>query len=166
MDYTTPKKVSESSVDDYVYHILNKDLNHIDTMFGGEVMLQLDLAAATVAARHSNRACVTFIVDRLKFIGPAFKGEMLVYKASVNRVWNTSMEVGVKVFAENPLTGERRPVVRGYITFVAKDDQRNNVAIRQVIPETDEQRRRYEAAEIRRKNSKALDEELKTKSAP
>lgn len=161
MDYTTPKKVSESAVDDYIYHVLNRDLNHIDTMFGGEVMLQLDLAAATVAARHSNRSCVTFIVDRLKFIGPAFKGELLIYKASVNRVWNTSMEVGIKVFAENPLTGELRPVVRGYITFVAKDEHRNNVTIRPVIPETEEQKRRYEAADIRRRNSKALDEELK-----
>lgn len=119
-------------------------------MFGGRVMEIADKVAAIVSRRHSRMDCVTLFVDSLKFVGPAVKGEMLIYKASVNRVWNTSMEIGIRACAENPATGERRHVVSAYFTFVAIGADGRPTTLPQVIPETEDEKRRYEQAQQRR----------------
>ncbi len=155
-----PKKVSESAVNDAPYILFDIDLNHRGTAFGGTVMSQADKIAAIAAVRHSELDCVTLYVDSFKFVGPAVKGEMLIFKAAVNRVWNTSMEVGVKVLAINPILGPRtRHVVSAYFTFVALGPDNRPTAIPQVIPETDDERRRFEKANLRRQRRLKEDQE-------
>lgn len=154
MGESVPKKVSESAIHDQTYPIFPHDLNMYGTVFGGCVMAQIDKVAAVVAMRHSGLNCVTKLVDEQEFIDAAYLHEMLVMKASVNRVWNTSMEIGVKVFAENAKTRQKRHVVSAYLTFVAVDDQKRPIPLPQAIPETEEEKRRFEEAQWRRDERK------------
>ncbi len=101
--------------------VLPNDANLLGNMLGGRVMHLIDIAGALAANRHSNSHVVTASVDYLDFRFPIRVGELIVLKSSVNRVFHTSMEVGVKVFAENILTGERRHTSTAYVTFVALD---------------------------------------------
>ena len=101
--------------------VLPNDANVLGNMLGGRVMHLIDIAGALAANRHSNSHVVTASVDYLDFRFPIRVGEWIVLKSSVNRVFHTSMEVGVKVFAENILTGERRHTSTAYVTFVALD---------------------------------------------
>ena len=146
-----PKKVSESAIDNQLYPLFVNDLNINNTAFGGRVLEIADKLAAAVAMRHSNRVCVTFLVDSVKFLAPAVQGECLIFKAAVNRVWNSSMEVGVKVMAENFQTGAKRHVVSAYFTFVAIDESRRPVPVAPVMPEMNDEKRRYQKAEDRRR---------------
>ena len=145
-----PKKISESAINDYPYILFETDINPRGTAFGGRVMELADKVAAMVSRRHSRTDCVTLYVDSFKFLGPAVKGEMLIYKAAVNRVWKTSMEIGIKVCAEDPITGKRRHVVSAYFTFVGIGDDGKPTALPPVIPETENEKRRYEKAQQRR----------------
>ncbi|MDO8466569.1 MAG: acyl-CoA thioesterase [bacterium] len=154
-----PKTAKESAINDYPYILFETDINPRGTAFGGRVMEVADKVAAIVSRRHSRVDCVTLQVDSLKFIGPAVKGEVLVYKAAVNRVWRTSMEIGVKVYAESPRTGERRHVVSAYFTFVGIGDDSRPITLPQAIPETDEEKRRYEKADLRRQRRLKEDRE-------
>ncbi len=144
------KRVCESAVRDQTAMVFPDDLNPVGTLFGGRVLEQADRVASVVASRHAARAAVTLGVDSVRFLGPARHGDILVFQAAVNRVWRTSMEVGVKVFAENFKTGHRRHIFSAYFTFVAVDDALHPVAIGQVVPETDDERRRFKNAEERR----------------
>ena len=148
----SPKFVSESAIDYSPYLMMPNDLNARNTIFGGRILAIADLTAAYAALRHGNRDCVTLLMDRCKFLAPARQGEILVFKASVNRVWRSSMEVGVKVLAENHFTRESRHIFSSYFTLVALDENEKPTKIRQVIPETEDQKRRYEEAEKRRNN--------------
>ncbi len=121
----------------------------------------LDRLALVVAERHSERACATVAVDALHFLAPAFLGEVLIFKASLNRAWNTSMEVGLKVMAENVVTRERRHVISAYFTFVALDENHKPAPIPAAIPETPLEKRRFEEADIRKKNRIAHSEAKK-----
>ena len=112
------KTPEESSVNDYVYKIFPYDLNDQGTMFGGSVASQLDRVAVVVAQRHSQRVCVTASIDAVHFLAPARKGDNLIIQASLNRAWNTSMEVGLRVLAENGYYGERRHIVSAYFTYI------------------------------------------------
>ena len=110
----------------------------------------IDTLAAIVAKRHSGQVCVTLGIDSVRFLNPARRGDILVCMASVNRTWRTSMEVGVKVVAEDFRTLEHKDILSAYFTFVAVDDNHKPVEIVPVIPETDMQVKRYEDAERRR----------------
>lgn len=131
--------------------VLPNDANVLGAMLGGRVMHLIDIASAIAAHRHSNSYVVTASVDYLDFRNPVYVGEMIVLKSSVNRVFHTSMEVGVKVFSENVLTGERKHTSSAYVTFVALDEQRKPTRVPPLILETDEDRRRYREAAERRK---------------
>lgn len=147
---TKGKSPSESAVEQNVYKIFPNDLNSEYTVFGGLVMGLCDRTALIVAERHSGKSCVTAAVDSLEFVAPARSGETLVVKAAINRAWRSSMEIGVHVAAENSFRGDTRHVVSAYLTFVALDKKGSPKPVPAVLPETDVERRRFEAAGERR----------------
>ena len=111
---------------------------------------QVDVVAAIAASRHANSYVVTASVDYIDFRNPVNIGELVILKSQVNRVFRTSMEVGVKVWVENLKTGETRHTSSAYLTFVAVDSAGNRVVLPQVTPETEDEKRRFlEAAERR-----------------
>lgn len=135
--------------------VLPNDANPLGFILGGRVMHLIDMAAAIAAHRHSSSHVVTASVDELDFRNPVHVGELIVLKASVNRVFHTSMEVGVKVFSENVLTGERRHTSSAYLTFVAVDRDMHPHAVRSLFPETEEDHRRFREAGERRESRMA-----------
>ena len=125
--------------------------NNLGHVFGGVILSMLDRVAAVAAIRHARQNCVTVSVDRVDFREPIRLGDLVVMRASVNYVGRTSMEVGVRVEAENLMTGERRHTNSCYVTFVAIDRNHRPVRIPPVEPETEEEKRRYLAAQERRR---------------
>jgi len=144
------KTPAASAIRQNVHKVFPNDLNSEYTVFGGLVMGLCDRTALIVAERHSGLTCVTAAVDSLHFLAPARSGDTLIIKASVNRSWRSSMEIGVHVAAENSNTGEQRHVVSAYLTFVALNDEGKPVDVPAVRPETDAEKRRYEGAQQRR----------------
>ncbi|MFS4459761.1 acyl-CoA thioesterase [Bdellovibrio sp. HCB2-146] len=130
--------------------VLPSHTNSLGSVFGGTVMSWIDIAAAIAAQRHSNKEVVTASIDRLDFVAPVFKGWVVNLRASVNYTSRTSMEVGVRVDAENPKTGETFHTASAYCTFVALGSHGKPVAVPELILENDEDRRRFEAAKMRR----------------
>lgn len=144
------RPVSYSAIHNQISVVFPNDLNANNTLFGGKVLELGDWLCAIVAKRHSQQVCVTLGLDSVRFLAPAKSGDILVLKASLNKAWNTSMEVGLKVFAEDFRTAERKHIFSAYFTFVALDDTFNPTKIPKVIPETEDEKRRYEEAEVRR----------------
>src|SRR4051812_39938687 len=138
------------SISEYSEIALPNDANPLGNLLGGRVMHLVDMSGAIAATRHSRSPVVTVSVDHMTFLHPVHIGELLILKSSVNRVFRTSMEVGVKVCVENLRTGEIRHTSSAYLTFVALDAKHNRVPIPPVIPETEAEKRRYEAAGVRR----------------
>jgi acyl-CoA hydrolase len=126
------------------------DANALGTLFGGKLMQYVDLAGALAAARHARCWVVTASVDQLTFLRPVKIGQLVVLKSAVNRVFRTSMEVGVKVFVEDLRSGEVKHVSSAYLTFVAIDADGRKVVLDPVIPETPDELRRFEEAGRRR----------------
>jgi len=124
--------------------------NNLGNVFGGVVLSMVDRAAAVAATRHARRSCVTVSMDRVEFHEPIHLGELVTAKASVNFVGRTSMEVGVYVEAEDLHAGQRRHTNSCYVTFVAIDEDGRPIPVPPVVPETDEEQRRYEDAKVRR----------------
>ncbi len=151
-----PGKPVSASVSEIVEIVLPNDANLLGNMLGGRVMHLIDIAGALAANRHSNSHVVTASVDYLDFRFPIHVGEWIVLKSSVNRVFHTSMEVGVKVFAENILTGERRHTSTAYVTFVALDTNQQPRTVPPLILKTDDERRRYREAGERRRMRLAM----------
>ena len=131
--------------------VLPQDANVLDTALGGRVMHLVDMVGAIAAMRHCRAAVVTASVDHIDFRSPIQVGELIILKSSVNRAFHTSLEVGVKVFSENPLTGERRHTTSAYLTFVALDEARRPQVVPALSCATAEDRRRYREALTRRK---------------
>lgn len=144
-------KPVSASISEVVEAVLPNDANPLGTMLGGRVMHLIDIAGALAAHRHSNSHVVTASVDYLDFRFPIRVGEWIVLKSSVNRVFRTSMEVGVKVYSENVLTGERKHTSTAYVTFVAIDEHRQPHPVPPLILETEDDRRRYREAGERRR---------------
>ncbi len=144
------KAASASAIHDQTAVVFPNDLNAYGTLFGGRVLDLCDRVSGVVAKRHSGRVCVTLGIDSVRFLAPAKHGDILVFKASVNRVWKTSMEIGVKVFKEDFRTLQRVHILSAYFTFVALDDQLKPVEVAPVTAETAEEKRRYDQAEKRR----------------
>ena len=143
------KKVSESSVI-MVQPMSPQDANPSGNVQGGVIMQLLDLAGGIVAHRHARTNVVTASVDRIDFLHPVYVGDVLSLKASLNLVGRTSMEVGVRVESENPLTGEIRHTASAFLTYVALDKSRKPTEVPPLILETDDEKRRNEAAQARR----------------
>ena len=152
---------SDSKIDNHVYKIFPNDLNAKKTVFGGLIMSIADRLALVVAERHSSHTCVTASVDSWHFVAPAKENDTLLFSVAVNKAWSSSMEIGVKVEAENSYEGTKRHIVSAYFTFVALDDSGNTVPVPTLSPQTDKERQRYEAAEIRRQARLAVREQLK-----
>jgi acyl-CoA hydrolase len=137
--------------------VLPAQTNPLGKLLGGHVMHLVDIAAAMAAHRHSNSYVVTASVDYIDFRNSISLGEIVMLKSQVNRVFHTSMEVGVEVYSENVLTGERKHTTSAYVTFVAIDEKtRLPKAVTPLILETPEEKRRYEEAAERRKTRLAL----------
>jgi acyl-CoA hydrolase len=136
------------------------DANSAGFVHGGVVMKLCDEVAGIAAIRHCGRRVVTAAVDRLTFILPVNVGELLTCSASVNAAWRTSMEVGVRVEAENPRTGERRHTSTAYLTMVGIDDDGTPAPVPPLVVESDTERRRQREAELRRSNRLAEREQI------
>ncbi|OGN56212.1 MAG: hypothetical protein A3D96_02020 [Chlamydiae bacterium RIFCSPHIGHO2_12_FULL_44_59] len=116
----------------------------------GSLLHVIDCLALQVAKKHSGQECVTLGIDSVRFFNPARCGDTLIYKASVNRVWDTSMEIGVKIVAEDFRSLDHKDILSAYFTFIAVDEELNPIEVTPVIPETPDQCMRFEAAERRR----------------
>ncbi|PPE73325.1 acyl-CoA thioesterase [Solimonas fluminis] len=155
------RPVSFSAVREQVYMVFPNDLNANDTVFGGLIMAQMDRFAAVVADRHAGGVCVTASVDAVHFVAPARRGDVLIFNSSVNRAWNTSMEVGVKVDAQSYDGCNRRHILSAYLTFVALDGAGKPRPVAPLQPETAVEKLRYEEAQLRRENRLAHAENIR-----
>jgi len=143
------KKVSDSTVV-MTELVLPNHTNQLGNLLGGQLMNWVDICAALCAAKHNNRICVTASVDRVDFHHPIKLGDAVTLMASVNRVFSTSMEIGVKVFAENFRKGTKVQSNTAYLTFVSVDKDGKPVEAVKAIPETEDEKRRFEQALQRR----------------
>ncbi|HET9182269.1 MAG TPA: acyl-CoA thioesterase [Candidatus Angelobacter sp.] len=130
--------------------VLPNDANPLGNLLGGRLMHMIDMAGAMAAHRHSHSHVVTASMDHIDFLMPVHIGDLLILKSSVNRVFHSSMEVGVKCWVENYIAGTTRHVASAYLTFVAVDQHGRHHPVPQVLPESAEEKQRYEDAGRRR----------------
>ena len=142
-----PVRDSQSEMTELV---LPNDANPLGALLGGRLMHWIDLAGAMAVHRHARSYAVTASVDHIDFLVPVQVGDLVILRSSVNRVFHTSVEVGVKVFVENYIADTAQHVASAYLTFVAIDAKGNRLKVPAVIPETEEQQRRYDDAGRRR----------------
>lgn len=144
------KKAKESNVT-MTELVLPNNTNQLGNLLGGQLMHWIDISAALASSKHTQCVCVTASVDRIDFHHPIKLGNVVILHAAVNRVFSTSMEVGVKVFTESHIEGTRVHSNTAYLTFVSVDENGKPVKTFDVIPETEEEKRRYEEAMERRR---------------
>ncbi|HVI94165.1 MAG TPA: acyl-CoA thioesterase [Anaeromyxobacter sp.] len=155
-----PKPASASRVE-VTHLVMPGDANVVGTAFGGMVMQWIDLAASMAAMRHSRLPVVTASIDQLSFLAPVRIGHMALVDAQVNAVFGSSMEIGVIVRTEDPLTGERRKCCDAYLTFVALDGGGRPTKAPPLLAESDDERRREREARVRRDARLALRDALR-----
>lgn len=143
------RKVSESKTV-MTEMVLPQHTNALGSIFGGVIMSWIDICGAITAQRHSRLPVVTASIDYLQFVKPVMLGWTVNFKASVNYVGKTSMEVGVRVDAENPRTGETFHTASAYLSFVALDTNKKPVTVEALVLETEDERRRNKDAKARR----------------
>lgn len=153
-DMLMPRPVGDSQ-SEMAEIVLPNDANPLGALLGGRLMHWIDLAGAMAVHRHARSYAVTASVDHIDFLVPVRVGDLVILKSSVNRVFQTSAEVGVKVFVENYLADTAQHVASAYLTFVAIDSKGEHLKVAPVIPETEEQRRRYDDAGRRRDTRRA-----------
>jgi acyl-CoA hydrolase len=146
-----PRKASDSR-SELIRWMSIQDANSAGFVHGGTVMRMCDEAAGIAAIRHCGMRAVTAGMDRMTFIEPVWVGELLRCQATVNAVWRTSMEVGVRVEAENAVTGQVRHTSSTYLTMVAVDEKGKPIAVPPLIVEGPVEERRRREAETRRRN--------------
>jgi acyl-CoA hydrolase len=149
------KSPSESSVETR-YLIMPQQANPHGTAFGGAIVAWIDMVAAMAAQRHAGCEVVTAGIDSLAFKEPIRIGDHVTLKASVNYVSRSSMEVGVQVIKEDPYSGKKVLATTAFLTFVALDENKKPTAAPPIVPETDEEKRRYENAKLRVRARKEL----------
>ena len=130
--------------------MLPSDANPMGNVHGGTILKQVDTAAGVTALRHARMNTVTASIDRMDFYNPVYVGNLLTLKASVNFVGKTSMEIGVRIEAENLTTGKTTHTGSCYLTYVAIDENGTPSEVPELIPETMEEKRRWEAGKKRR----------------
>jgi len=156
-DIKVPGKPVSASRSEMTEIVLPAQTNPLGKLLGGQVMHFVDMAAALAAHRHSNSYVVTASVDYIDFRNPVNLGEIVTLTSQVNRVFHTSMEVGVEVYSENMLTGEHKHTTTAYVTFVAIDEHtKKPKLVPPLILKTAEERRRFREAAERRKTRLAL----------
>ena len=144
------KRIGESTI--IMAQLMNpQDANPAGNVHGGVIMKLIDNAAGCAAVRHARSNVVTASIDRLDFHNPVFVGDLVTLSASLNFVGKTSMELGVRVEAENLITGKRRHTASAYLTFVALDGNGHPLLLSPLVIETDEEKRRNQEAKDRRK---------------
>lgn len=141
--------------------VFPNDLNAHGTVFGGLIMAQMDRYAAVLADQHAQCTCVTASVDELHFIEPATRGDILIFSLAINRVWSSSMEIGVKVEARAHDAHQRRHIVSAYFTFVALSATGTPHPVPPIHPHTSVSKRRFEEAQLRRETRLRHAAELK-----
>jgi acyl-CoA hydrolase len=145
----TPRPVRESQ-SEMAEIVLPNDANPLNALLGGRLMHWIDVAGALAAHRHSRNYVVTASIDHLDFLVPVRVGDLVILRSSVNRAFRTSMEVGVKVWVENYIAASRQHVSSAYLTFVAIDRHGRHLPVAPVVPESADEKRRYEDAGRRR----------------
>ena len=138
------------------------DANTAGNVHGGTIMKLCDEVAGIAAIRHAGRRVVTAAMDRMTFLHPVFVGSLVTVKATVNAAWRTSMEVGVRVESENVWTGEVLHTSTAYLTLVALDEEGRPTAIPPIAPDTPDELRRAREAQLRRDNSLAEREQIRS----
>lgn len=154
------KKPSESAVESR-YLLMPDHANPSGTAFGGVIVAWIDMTASMAAQRHCGKEVVTASIDSILFKHPIYVGDHVILKASVNYAGRTSMEVGVRVIREHPYTNEQIIATTAHLTFVAVDENNRPAPVPPVIPETDDEKRRYANAELRVRNRKELLKKIK-----
>src|SRR2546422_7583982 len=153
-DIAMPRPVRDSQ-SEMAEIVLPNDSNVLGALLGGRLMHWIDLAAAMAAHRHSRNYVVTASIDHLDFRVPVRVGDLVILRSSVNRVYRTSMEVGVKVWVESYVSDSSHHVSSAYLTYVAVDREGCRLPVPAVVPEDDEEQRRYEDAGRRREIRRA-----------
>ncbi|HEY3740715.1 MAG TPA: acyl-CoA thioesterase [Bryobacteraceae bacterium] len=156
------RPVSDSKAE-YSALAMPNDANPLGTLFGGRVMSLVDLSASISAHRHARCPVVTASIDHMNFLVPVRIGDLITCYSQVNRVFRTSMEVGVRVMVENLSTGEKKHTSTAYLTFVALDPSGERVTLAQAMPETADERRRFDQALERRQARLELRERARTR---
>ena len=155
-----PKSARESEVV-MTHLVMPQDANPAGNLHGGVILKHIDTAGGVVAKRHSRTNVVTVSIDRMAFKQPAYMGELLIFKASLNHVGRSSMEIGVRVEAENLRTGEVRHTNSAYLTYVSLGDDGRPAPVAPLLLDNDTAKRRHREAELRRElrqKERALEE--------
>ena len=145
-----PEKTPNQSSTTVVRIMMPMDANVAGNVFGGTILRLIDEVASIVAFKHARSNVVTASIDRMDFYSPVYIGDLLRIIASINYVHKTSMEIGVRVEAENPLTGEVRHTGTCFLTYVALDKSGRPTLVPKLVPQTEEEKRRWTEAEVRR----------------
>jgi len=152
---TLPARTVASTQSEMTEIVLPNDTNTLGNLLGGRLMHFIDLTGAIAAFRHARTYIVTAAMDHIDFVQPVHLGDLVTLRSSVNRAFNTSLEVGVKAWVEHPQTGVLRHVASAYLVFVAIDKDGHRVRVPAVLPETADEQRRYADAQLRREHREA-----------
>lgn len=144
-----PKAPSESRVE-MTELVMPEHTNALGTIFGGQIMAWIDTAASICSFRHCRKTCVTASMDALHFISPVKLGQIVILQANVNYAGKTSVEIGVKVTSEDPLSGKKNHTSSAYLTFVALDEKGNPTQVPPIDPQTDQEKIWFEEGKKRR----------------